>query len=130
VNILDENIIETQCQLLRKWRIRFRQIGYGMGRTGMQDSQIIALLHGLRQPTFFTRDGGFYDRGLRHTGYCLACLDVRKEEVAFFVRRFLRHAQFSTKTKRMGSIVRVSHAGVSVWRVRADEQMRLQWEKM
>jgi hypothetical protein len=115
--------------LLRKWRIPFRQIGYEMGRKGMQDSQVVTLLHGLRQPTFFTRDGGFYRRELRHKGYCLACLDVRKEEVAFFVRRFLHHSQFSTKTKRMGCIVRISHAGVSVWRTGADEQMRLAWEE-
>ncbi len=34
MNILDENIIESQCQLLRKWCVRFRQIGYGVGRQG------------------------------------------------------------------------------------------------
>ena len=28
MNILDENVIENQCQLLRSWRIQFRQIGY------------------------------------------------------------------------------------------------------
>ena len=127
MNILDENIIETQCQLLRKWRVRFRQLGYGVGRQGMQDSEIVTLLHDLRQPTFFTRDDDFYDRELRHTGYCLTYLDVRKEEVAVFVRRFLHHSEFNTKTKRMGSVVRVSHAGLSVWRVRLDEQVRFEW---
>jgi len=127
VNILDENIIETQCQLLRKWRVRFRQIGYGVGRQGMQDSEIVTLLHALRQPTFFTRDDDFYDPQLCHTGYCLVHLDVHREEVAVFVRRFLRHPEFNTKRKRMGCMVRVSHAGLSVWRVRVNEQVRLEW---
>jgi len=127
VNILDENIIEAQCQLLRKWRIRFRQIGYGVGRQGIQDSEIIMLLHDLGQPTFFTRDEDFYNHKLRHAGYCLVYLAVRKEEVAVFVRRFLHHPEFNTKAKRMGCIVRISHACLSVWRVYADEQIRIEW---
>jgi hypothetical protein len=52
MNIIDENIIDNQCQLLRKWHISFRQIGYGVGRQGMQDKEIISLLHGLHHPTF------------------------------------------------------------------------------
>ena len=47
MNVLDENVVETQCRLLRKWRIRFRQIGFGVGREGMKDSEIISLLHDL-----------------------------------------------------------------------------------
>ena len=93
----------------------------------MQDSEIITLLHDLRQPTFFTRDDDFYDRKLSHAGYCLVHLAVRKEEVAVFVRRFLHHPEFNTKTKRMGSIIRISHAGLSVWRVHVDEQVRFEW---
>ena len=127
MNILDENIIESQCQLLHKWRVRFRQIGYGVGRQGLQDSEIITLLHELRQPTFFTRDDDFYNRKRRHAGYCLVYLAVRKEEVAVFVRRFLHHPEFNTKNKRMGCIVRISHAGLSVWRVHVDEQVRFEW---
>jgi len=61
VNILDENIIDNQCKLLRSWRIRFRQIGFGVGRQGMKDKEIIPLLHQLRRPTFFTRDDDFFD---------------------------------------------------------------------
>ena len=56
MNILDENIIDNQCQLLRKWRISFRQVGFGAGRSGMKDKEIISLLHQFRRPTFFTRD--------------------------------------------------------------------------
>ena len=59
MNILDENIINNQCQLLRSWRIPFRQIGFSIGRQGLQDKGIISLLHTLRRPTFFTRDDVF-----------------------------------------------------------------------
>lgn len=41
MNILDENVLESQRQLLIKWRVPFRQIGYEVGRKGMDDEQII-----------------------------------------------------------------------------------------
>ena len=56
MNILDENIIETQCRILRSWRIRSRQIGSGIGAEGMKDREIVSLFHNQNRPTFFTRD--------------------------------------------------------------------------
>jgi hypothetical protein len=50
--ILDENIPDSQRQLLRGWRIRVHQIGHEIGRSGMKDKEIIPLLHNLRAPTF------------------------------------------------------------------------------
>ena len=94
MNILDENIINNQCQLLRKWRILFRQIGYGIGSKGIQDKEIITLLHSLRSSTFFTRDDDFFSRNVCHSGYCLVYLAVKKEEAAVFIRRFLRNKDF------------------------------------
>jgi hypothetical protein len=77
VNVLDENIVATQRQLLRSWKIHFRSIGGEVGRAGMKDrDEIIPLLHTLRRPTFFTRDHDFYKADLRHRGYCLVFLDV------------------------------------------------------
>ena len=58
--ILDENIPESQRQLLRSWRIKVHQIGHEVGSQGMKDVEIIRLLHKLRYVTFFTRDLGFY----------------------------------------------------------------------
>jgi hypothetical protein len=127
VIVLDENIIESQCLMLRKWRIRYRQIGSEVGKQGMGDSQVVALLHNLRQPTFFTRDDDFYDRGLAHSGHCLVYLCVGKAEAASFVRRFLHHPAFDTNAKRMGSVVRVSHGGLWAWRAGADGQAHLEW---
>jgi hypothetical protein len=37
VNVLDENILESQRQLLRSWRVPVRQIGHELGHKGMQD---------------------------------------------------------------------------------------------
>jgi hypothetical protein len=66
VNILDENIPASQRQLLEKWRIRPRQIGFNIGRRGLQDDEIIVFLQQLRRSTFFTRDEDFYDKQLVH----------------------------------------------------------------
>ena len=62
--VLDENFTESQRQLLRGWRISVRQIGYDIGRSGMDDDEIIPFLLRLRRPTFFTLDRGFYKREL------------------------------------------------------------------
>jgi len=127
MNILDENIPESQRQLLRGWRVAVRQIGPGVGRRGMKDEGIIPLLHQLGRPTFFTRDLGFYDQRLCHAGYCLACLAVGQYEAASFIRRFLRASAFDTKAKRMGTVVRVSHMGMRVWRLHAVREERVEW---
>ena len=45
MNILDENIIASQRQRLRSWRIPVRQIGVDIGRKGFQDEEIVPFLH-------------------------------------------------------------------------------------
>jgi hypothetical protein len=52
-------------------------MGYDMGRQGMKDQEIIAMLHRLRRPTFLTRDEDFYARRLCHARYCLVYLASR-----------------------------------------------------
>jgi len=90
--LLDENIPDDQRQLLRKWRLRPRQIGQDVGRQGMKDKeQIVPFLHKLDHPTFFTLDMGFFAKDFCHDGYCLICLDVSQKEAALFAKRFLRH---------------------------------------
>ena len=115
MNILDENIIDSQRQRLRSWRFPVHQIGYNLGRQGMKDQEIIPFLHQLRRPTFFSRDDDFFERKLCHPDYCLVFLDVKKGEVAFFIRRFLRYQEFNTKAKRMGKVIRISHVGINIW---------------
>jgi len=128
--LLDENIPEDQCQLLRKWRFRIRQIGQGVGRQGMKDEErIVPLLHKLDRPTFFTRDLGFFDLDRCHDGYCLVCLNVSQKDVARFVRRFLRHPSFDTKAKRMGAVIRVNPTGLTVWRLNARKTDHVPWKR-
>jgi hypothetical protein len=112
MNILDENIIASQRQRLRSWRIPVRQIGVDIARKGLQDEEILPFLHRLHRPTFFTRDRGFYRREVCHRQYGLICLEVAPEEVAIFVRRILRHPRLNTLAKRMGTVVRASHRGL------------------
>ena len=61
------------------------------------------MLHEIGRVTFFTQDEDFFRRELCHAGYCLAWLDVRADDTALYVRRFLSHPQFRTENKRMGN---------------------------
>ena len=93
----------------------------------MKDEEIIPFLHTLRDTTFFTRDMGFYDPKLCHSRYCLVCLVVGKEEVAVFLRRFLRHPAVDTKANRMRAVIRVSHVGFSIGRRNATNEAYINW---
>lgn len=112
MNVLDGHIPVEQRQLLARWRVPVRHIGYDVERKGMQDDEIIPFLRRLRYPTFFTLDDGFYNRKLCHQRYCLVRMDVHDDEVASFVRRFLGHPEFDTQAKRMGAVVRISRKGL------------------
>lgn len=127
MNILDENIPKSQRLLLASWGVRVKQIGYDVGYQGMQDEEIVPLLHTLRQPTFLTRDADFYERRLCHAKYCLVYLAVEKYEAAFFARRVLRHPSLKTKAWRMGCVIRVSGAGIWLWRLHAKKEEVLNW---
>ena len=127
MNILDENIIASQRQCLRSWRIQVQQIGVDIARKGLQDEEIIPFLHQHRRPTFFTRDRGFYRRDVCHRQYGIVCLDVVPEEVAIFVRRVLRHPRLNTQTKRMGTVLRASHRGLVLWGLHAQEEEVILW---
>ena len=126
--ILDENFPESQRQLLKAWRVPVRQIGVEISRKGIQDDEIIPLLLRGRRSTLFTLDNDFYLRRLCHARYCLVCVDVAQYEAAAFVRRLLRHKDFDTETKRVAAVVRLSHAGVFLWRLHAEKEERLTWE--
>jgi hypothetical protein len=122
VNILDEQIPESQRQLSKSWHIPIHQIGYDVGRKGLKDREIIPFLHQLHRVTFFTLDFDFYRRGLCYSRYCLVCMDVQKEEAATYVRRLLHHPEFDTVAKRMGKVIRVSSMGVWMWRLHAEKE--------
>ncbi len=125
--LLDENIVESQVQLLRARRLAPRQIGGEVGRQGMKDDEIIPLLHSLRQPTFFTRDLRFYERDAPHAGYCIVVLSVGQNEVASWVRRVLRHPQFDTQAKRMGKLLFVNQTSIVTKTLNVEEETTFSW---
>ncbi|MDQ6695487.1 MAG: hypothetical protein M3014_13905 [Chloroflexota bacterium] len=127
MNILDENISEEQGGLLKERGVAVQHIGYDLGRAGMQDEEIIPLLHHLRQPTFFSRDIDFYKRTLLHAHYCLVYMTIGPDDVANFVRLSLRYSTFDTAAKRMGAVVRVSHTGITLWKMYGDKEIHLDW---
>jgi hypothetical protein len=127
MNVLDENITDYQRQLLRSLGVATRHIGRDVGQQGLADDAIIPLLHQLSRPTFFTRDDDFYERTLCHSAYCLVHLAVHEDETASFIRRFLRHPSFSTYALRRGTVVRVSHSGIRVWRLQRLTEDTIRW---
>ena len=104
-----------------------RHFGYEIGQRGTTDEAIIPFLHQLPQSTWFTLDQGFYRPQLRHSNYCLVVMDVREEEAASFVRRFLRQEQFNTQRKRMGTVIRLGRVGIRCWRLGAEAEEFIEW---
>lgn len=125
--LLDENIVESQVQLLRARRLAPHQIGDDVGRQGMKDDEIIPLLHSLRQPTLFTRDLRFYERDKPHSGYCIVVLSVGQYEVASFVRQLLRHSHFDTHAKRMGNLLFVNQMSIKAKTLNVEEENTFSW---
>jgi hypothetical protein len=99
--VLDHNIPEGQAAQLRRWRVRFRQVGFEIGRPEWDDQQeILRYLHSTKHVSFFTRDIGFFRRRLRHPQYCLVVLTVPVLETGHYIRRLLQQPQFNTRAKR------------------------------
>jgi hypothetical protein len=115
MNLLDENVRDDQRTLLRQWRIPFRQIGKEISSKGIQDDNVLPLLHRLKGVTFFTHDEDFFKRALCHNSYCLVWLDVKQNEAAAYIRAFLRDASFRTRAQRIGKVVHVRIGGALYW---------------
>ena len=125
--VLDENIRDSHADLLRKDGIANRKIGADLTSKGTSDSDIIPLLHRLKQPTFFTHDVDFWRPDLSHANYCIVHLAVKPREAAFYIRRVLRHAQFATAAKRLGKVIQVHPNGISVYRSRYAKPVAVEW---
>jgi len=128
MNILDENVSSIQRQLLQDWGIPIRHIGYGIGRKGMKDEEIIPFLLTLSRPIFFTEDLDFFKRSLCHAKYGLVFLDIKRDESAIFIRRLLRHPECDAQAKRLGKVIRVSYAGLLSYHLHAKEGIFYDWK--
>ena len=93
----------------------------------MSDFDIIPLLHRLDHPSFFTRDFDFRDGKLCHLRYCVVFLDVYDEDVADTIRRVLKHSDFDTQAKRLGSVLDVSLKEIKFWRLPQRQLQRISW---
>lgn len=127
MNLLDENIPRDQADLLRHWKVRCHSISRDLGRHGIGDDAILPLLLQLKRPTLLTRDVDFFQRQLVHADYCLIWFDVRPEETAFFIRRFLRHSKFRSAAQRLGKVICVQPSKVRYWTRNAEGLMELAW---
>lgn len=126
--VLDHNIALDQSARLRRRRIHFRQVGFEVGRPEWDDQQeILRYLHAAKQPTFFTRDLGFYRAPLRHGNYCLVALTVPVVETAHYISKLLRHPHFNTRAKRQGKVIRVSTESIAFWEIGRQRQTTLRW---
>lgn len=129
MNILDENVLASQRAQLVKWRIPFRQIGFEIGKSGMDDEQIIPLLLRLQRPTLFTQDRDFDKPSLCHPRYALVFIETKRTECAAYIRRLLKHGAFDSQAKRMGKVLRVSSTGISMWERNSKSISHLAWEE-
>ena len=128
--VLDENIVDDEAHLLRAGLAGVRQIGVDVGHKGMQDDEIIPFLHTLKRATFITRDLRFYSRDVPHPNYCLLVLAVEQYEVAIFARQLLKHPDFDTAQKRMGTIVQAGHSGLRVRRMNQSGETLIPWLRL
>jgi hypothetical protein len=125
--LLDENIRQDQAIQLRRQRVPARFLVEDFARTGIQDPDIVPLLHQLKQPVFFTHDRDFFRRGLTHQNYCLVWLDLFDSKAAEFIRAFLKHELFDTAAKRMGIVARAHQEGIDFWQRNRAVLQRSQW---
>ena len=125
--VLDEHFDLVQRDRLRMWRIRSRQVGDDFGRKGLQDREILNLLHQGRRVTFVSADRDYYRSDWCHSRYCLVFLDVPKGQEALYVRRLMRHSRFDSEAKRLGHVIRVNPNVLMFWRLHAEREEQADW---
>ncbi len=80
--------------------------------TVIKDDAIPGLLRQKNSPTFVTiNESDFWQRVPGDSNYCVVCLtlsDSRAYEIPQVLKTLFHHAEFNTKAKRMGKVIRVS----------------------
>jgi hypothetical protein len=125
--VLDENIRESHVDFLRKTGIASRKIGADLASKGTSDSDIVPLLHRLKQPTFFTHDLDFWNPELCHASYCIVHLAVKPRDAAFYIRRFLHLPQFATVARRLGKVIQVRPTGLAIHGSLHGKAVNIEW---
>ena len=94
----------------------------------IKDDRVLQLLHTLKQPTFVTIDDGFWDKNLRHPGYCIlyfALSDNQQDQIPPLLRQLFRLDAFKTKRARMGKVARVHPTRMDYWQWGDEERHTL-----
>jgi len=94
----------------------------------IKDDRVLQLLHTLKQPTFVTIDDGFWDKNLRHPGYCLIYFvlsDDQQDQIPPLLKQLFRFDAFKTKAARMGLVARVHPPHVDYWQWGDEERHTL-----
>jgi hypothetical protein len=125
--ICDENIDVEQVHLLRSWHFKVQKIGVDISRSGIDDSQILPLLHLLKYPTFVTWDAGFYRRELTHPKYCIIYLETPQHTIAKTIKRLISRSEFSTRSSRMGKVIHVAATSIRFWQFKVQQEHRIDW---
>ena len=99
--------------------------------TVIKDEQIPGLLRQQRQPTFVTiNERDFWLRTQADKSFCAICFrltDLNLRDLPSRLRQVLSLPMFSTKTRRMGHVIRVTTEGVSYY-TSSDRQVKaLNW---
>lgn len=93
----------------------------------MSDEDIFPLLHRFHGVTFLTHDRDFSNPSACHASYCLVWLGVKQDLLAEYARRLLRHPKFNTTAKRMGKVLAVGAAGVTVFESHQRSPRKVDW---
>lgn len=125
--LLDENIRQDQAIQLRRQHIPAQFLVEHFAQKGIQDHDIVPVLHRLKQPVFFTHDRDFFRRDLTHNNYCLVWLDLFDGKAAEFIRAFLKHKLFDTAAKRTSIVARVHQEGIDFWQNNRAVLQRARW---
>jgi hypothetical protein len=102
-------------------------LGGEISHAGIKDADIIPLLHRQRHATFMTQDKGFFKKAFCHPLYCIAYLDVPADDVAYYVRRLIRHSRFNSVAKRMGTVARVHRNCIHFWHFHHAALQEVEW---
>jgi hypothetical protein len=99
-----------------------------LAQPGIQDPDIIPLLHHSNRPVLFTHNQDYFKRALIHPAYCLVWLDLYDGDAAIFIQRFLRHAAFASHRKRMGKVIRLHPQRINFWEKGQTALQTIKWQ--
>ncbi|QTA87636.1 hypothetical protein [Desulfonema magnum] len=119
--ILDEQLLgrNIETEIAKWYRGAVQFVIELRPRTVIKDEAIPKLLRQQKQPTFVTiNEKDFWLKVPANNKYCVVCFtlpDSRSEEISQSLRILFRYPEFSTKSKRMGKVVRITDREISYY---------------